>query len=65
MAKLIITVTVDSSASYRGNRYMPPIEGLESVSGEYVGAVAAGASIMHHYGIHYSRTQFGRPVACG
>jgi 3-keto-5-aminohexanoate cleavage enzyme len=51
--KLIITVTVDSSMSYPGNPNMPPIEDIGTVAREYIDAVAAGASIVHHHGIHY------------
>jgi 3-keto-5-aminohexanoate cleavage enzyme len=53
MDKLIITVTVDSTASYPGNPGMPPIEDLDTISDEYVRAVEVGASIVHHHGIHY------------
>ena len=53
MEKLIITVTVDSSMSYPGNPHMPPIEDVEAVSSQYVDAVRAGASIVHHHGVHY------------
>jgi 3-keto-5-aminohexanoate cleavage enzyme len=51
--KLVITVTVDSSMSYPGNPLMPPIEDVDAIAAEYVRAVAAGASIVHHHGIHY------------
>lgn len=53
MDKLIITVTVDSSMSYPGNRLMPPIEDINSIGQQYIDAVNAGASICHHHGIHY------------
>ncbi|HEY8619259.1 MAG TPA: 3-keto-5-aminohexanoate cleavage protein [Dermatophilaceae bacterium] len=53
MQKLIITVTVDSTMSYPGNPNMPPIEDVDMVAREYIDAVAAGASIVHHHGIHY------------
>ena len=53
MDKLVITVTVDSTMSYPGNPLMPAIEDIDSVSREYIAAVAAGASIVHHHGIHY------------
>ena len=53
MDKLIITVTVDSSMSYPGNPLMPPIEDVETIGAEYVRSVNAGASIVHHHGIHY------------
>jgi 3-keto-5-aminohexanoate cleavage enzyme len=50
---LIITVTVDSSMSYPGNKLMPPIEDIEAVGEQYIDAVRAGASICHHHGIHH------------
>ena len=53
MDKLIITVTVDSSMSYPGNRLMPPIEDVDAIGQQYIDAVNAGASICHHHGIHY------------
>ena len=53
MDKLIITVTVDSTMSYPGNPLMPPIEDLDAIADEYVRSVEAGASIVHHHGIHY------------
>ena len=53
MDKLIITVTVDSTMSYPRNPLMPPIEDIDKISGEYISSVAAGASIVHHHGIHY------------
>jgi 3-keto-5-aminohexanoate cleavage enzyme len=49
--KLIITVTVDSTGSYPGYCHMPDIEDLPSVAEQYVNAVEAGASIVHHHGI--------------
>jgi 3-keto-5-aminohexanoate cleavage enzyme len=51
--KLIITVTVDSTMSYPGNPIMPPIEDLDAIGDEYIRSVDAGASIVHHHGIHY------------
>ena len=39
--------------SYPGNANMPAIEDLDTIAGEYIRAVAAGASIVHHHGIHY------------
>ena len=39
--------------SYPGNPNMPPIEDVDAVAGEYIRAVNAGASIVHHHGIHY------------
>jgi 3-keto-5-aminohexanoate cleavage enzyme len=53
MEKLIITVTVDSSMSYPGNPVMPAIEDVDTIAGQYIDAVAAGASIVHHHGVHY------------
>jgi len=53
MEKLIITVTVDSSMSYPGNPLMPPIEDVEAIGAQYIDAVRAGASIVHHHGVHY------------
>ncbi len=55
--KLIITVTVDSSVSYPRNPYMPQIENIEAVAGEYVAAVNAGASLVHHHGVHHMETE--------
>lgn len=51
--KLIITVTVDSSASYPRNPYMPPIENVEAVADEYVRSIDAGATVAHHHGVHH------------
>jgi 3-keto-5-aminohexanoate cleavage enzyme len=51
--KVIITVTVDSSMSYPGNKAMPPIEDVDAVAGEYVRAIDSGASLVHHHGVHY------------
>ncbi|MSQ37273.1 MAG: 3-keto-5-aminohexanoate cleavage protein [Chloroflexi bacterium] len=53
MDKLIITVTCDSSMSYPGNPRMPPIEDVETMGQEYIRAVNAGASLVHHHGVHY------------
>lgn len=53
MEKLIITVTVDSTMSYPGNRNMPAIEDVGAVATQYIEAVQAGASIVHHHGVHY------------
>jgi 3-keto-5-aminohexanoate cleavage enzyme len=53
MDPLIITVTVDSSMAYPGHSLMPPIEDVESIGQQYIDAVAAGAAICHHHGIHY------------
>jgi 3-keto-5-aminohexanoate cleavage enzyme len=52
MDKLIITVTVDSTMSYPGNRLCPPTEDTDAVATEYVRAVNAGASIVHIHGVH-------------
>jgi 3-keto-5-aminohexanoate cleavage enzyme len=51
--KLVITVTCDSSLSYPGNRHMPPIEDVETMAAQYVNAVHAGASLVHHHGVHH------------
>jgi 3-keto-5-aminohexanoate cleavage enzyme len=32
---------------------MPPIEDVEAVAREYITAVEAGASLVHHHGVHY------------
>jgi 3-keto-5-aminohexanoate cleavage enzyme len=53
MEKLIITVTVDSSMSYPGNPNMPAIEDTDAVAAEYIRSVDAGASLVHHHGVHY------------
>lgn len=53
MDKLVITVTCDSSMSYPGNRNMPPIEDVTTMSRQYIDAVNAGASLIHHHGVHY------------
>ncbi|MDA8200372.1 MAG: 3-keto-5-aminohexanoate cleavage protein [Thermaerobacter sp.] len=53
MEKLVITVTVDSSMSYPGNPYMPAIEDTHAVAEEYVRAIDAGASVVHHHGVHH------------
>jgi 3-keto-5-aminohexanoate cleavage enzyme len=53
LEKLIITVTVDSSASYPGYKNMPPIDDTKTVAEEYIRAVNAGASLVHHHGVHY------------
>jgi 3-keto-5-aminohexanoate cleavage enzyme len=39
--------------SYPGNPNMPPIEDLDTIAAEYIRAVDAGATIVHHHGIHY------------
>ncbi len=53
MDKLVITVTCDSSMSYPGNPNMPPIEDVQAMSRQYIDAVNAGASLIHHHGVHY------------
>ena len=53
MDKVIITVTVDSSASYPGFSAMPRIDDTAAVADEYVRAIDAGASLVHHHGVHY------------
>jgi 3-keto-5-aminohexanoate cleavage enzyme len=53
MDKLVITVTVDSSMSYPGNPHMPPIEDTDAVAAEYIRAIDAGASLVHHHGVHH------------
>lgn len=53
MDKLIITVTVDSSMSYPRNPHMPDIEDTAAVASEYIRAVDAGASLVHHHGVHH------------
>lgn len=53
MDKVVITVTVDSSASYPRNPHMPAIEDVEAVADEYVRAIDAGAVLAHHHGVHH------------
>jgi len=53
MDKVVITVTVDSSASYPRNPHMPPIENVQAVADEYVRAIDAGATLVHHHGVHH------------
>lgn len=53
MDDLIITVTVDSSMSYPGNPHMPKIEDTDAVAAEYIRSIDAGASLVHHHGVHY------------
>ncbi len=53
MDDLVITVTVDSSMSYPGNPYMPAIEDTDAVAAEYIRAIDAGASLVHHHGVHH------------
>lgn len=59
MDELVITVTVDSSMSYPGNPYMPPIEDTNAVAAEYIRAVGAGASLVHHHGVHHLEKTMG------
>jgi 3-keto-5-aminohexanoate cleavage enzyme len=56
--KLVITVTVDSTMSYPGNPAMPAIEDVDAVAAEYVRAIDAGATIVHHHGVHYLEKTF-------
>ncbi len=53
MDDLVITVTVDSSMSYPGFPYMPAIEDTDAVAAEYIRAIDAGASLVHHHGVHH------------
>ena len=53
MDKLVVTITCDSSMSYPGNPHMPPITDLETISEEYIRSIDAGASLVHHHGVHY------------
>jgi 3-keto-5-aminohexanoate cleavage enzyme len=39
--------------SYPGNPNMPPIEDIDMIADEYIRSVEAGATIVHHHGIHY------------
>ena len=59
MDDLIITVTVDSSMSYPGNPSMPAIEDTDAVAAEYVRAIDAGASLVHHHGVHHLEKTMG------
>lgn len=43
--------------SYPGNPLMPPIEDVDSIADEYVRSVDAGASIVHHHGIHHLESE--------
>jgi 3-keto-5-aminohexanoate cleavage enzyme len=43
--------------SYPGNPNMPPIEDLDTIAGEYIRAIDAGATIVHHHGIHYLESE--------
>jgi 3-keto-5-aminohexanoate cleavage enzyme len=55
--KVVITVTVDCSASYPSFSAMPPIEDTAAVAQEYVRAIDAGASLVHHHGVHHLETE--------
>ena len=55
--KVVITVTVDCSASYPNFAAMPPIEDTAAVAQEYVRAIDAGASLVHHHGVHHLETE--------
>ena len=39
--------------SYPGNPHMPPIEDVAAMARQYIDAVNAGTSIVHHHGIHH------------
>jgi 3-keto-5-aminohexanoate cleavage enzyme len=53
MDKVVITVTVDCSMSYPGFPRMPRIDDVPAVADEYIRAIDAGASLVHHHGVHY------------
>ncbi|HEY5112728.1 MAG TPA: 3-keto-5-aminohexanoate cleavage protein [Coriobacteriia bacterium] len=53
MDKVVITVTVDCSMSYPGFKAMPRIDDVPAVAAEYIRAIDAGASLVHHHGVHY------------
>lgn len=59
MEDLIITVTVDSSMSYPGYSSMPAIEDTDAVAAEYIRAIDAGASLVHHHGVHHLEESMG------
>lgn len=59
MDKLVVTVTVDSTMSYPGNPNMPAIEDVGAVAAQYIDAVRAGASLVHHHGVHYLDEEMG------
>ena len=52
MDTVVITVTVDCSMSYPGFKAMPRIDDVPSVAEEYVRSIDAGASLVHHHGVH-------------
>jgi len=53
MDKVVITVTVDCSMSYPGFPQMPRIDDVPAIAAEYIRAIDAGASLVHHHGVHY------------
>jgi 3-keto-5-aminohexanoate cleavage enzyme len=53
MDTVVITVTVDCSMSYPGFAGMPPIEDVPAVAQEYIRSIDAGASLVHHHGVHH------------
>jgi 3-keto-5-aminohexanoate cleavage enzyme len=53
MDTVIVTVTVDCSMSYPGFPGMPPIEDVPTVAQEYIRSIDAGASLVHHHGVHH------------
>lgn len=59
MDKLVVTVTVDSTMSYPGNPNMPAIEDVAAVADQYIDAVRAGASLVHHHGVHHLDEEMG------
>lgn len=53
MDTVVITATVDCSMSYPGFPGMPPIDDVPTVADEYIRAIDAGASLVHHHGVHH------------
>ena len=53
MDTVVITVTVDCSMSYPGFPAMPRIDDVPAVADEYIRAIDAGASLVHHHGVHH------------
>ena len=53
MDTVIVTVTVDCSMSYPGFPGMPPIDDVPTVAQEYIRSIDAGASLVHHHGVHH------------
>lgn len=53
MESVVITVTVDCSMSYPGFPLMPRIDDVPAVAAEYIRAIDAGASLVHHHGVHH------------